>query len=172
MLGGPFYGIPRTLHYLRLPLNVHPFLLHRRPLLTTATPPAHYIYAPSDRFSGYPTGVSGSIIIATRTRPSSTYLPTTQPYLIAAMNLAPPPVSELYVSHEELIVAANIWAGAHDYALNIKRSSKNKRGIKDKIWLKGDRGGKSTSPVGQKRLHADSRVIEFKLKLIARRPTF
>jgi len=44
-------------------------------------------------------------------------------------------VGELYVSHEELIVAANTWAEAHGYALNIKRSSKNKRGIKNKIWL-------------------------------------
>ncbi len=26
------------------------------------------------------------------------------------MDLAPPPVGELYVSHEELIVAANTWA--------------------------------------------------------------
>ncbi len=49
------------------------------------------------------------------------------------MDPPPPPVAELYVSHEELIAAANTWAEAHDYALNIKRSSKNKRGIKDKI---------------------------------------
>jgi len=88
------------------------------------------------------------------------------------MDLAPPPVGELYVNHEELIAAANTWAGAHGYALNIKRSSKNKRGIKDKIWLKRDRGGKSTSPVGRKRLHAGSRLIEFKLEFVARRPTF
>jgi hypothetical protein len=88
------------------------------------------------------------------------------------MDLAPPPVGEIYVSHEELIVAANTWAGAHGYALNIKRSSKNKRGIEDKLWLKCDRGGKSTSPVEQKRLHAGSRLIEFKLEFIARRPIF
>ncbi len=63
-------------------------------------------------------------------------------------------------------------AGAHGYALNIKRSSKNKRGIEDKLWLKSDRGGKSTSPVGQKRVNAGTRLIEFKLEFIARRPTF
>ena len=45
------------------------------------------------------------------------------------MDLAPPPVGELYVSHEELIAAVYTWAGAHGYALNIKRSSKNKRGV-------------------------------------------
>ncbi len=74
------------------------------------------------------------------------------------MDLAPPPVGELYVNHEELIAVANTWAEAHGYALlNIKRSSKNKRGIKDKIWLKCDRDGKNTSSVGQKRLHAGSR---------------
>jgi len=84
------------------------------------------------------------------------------------MDLAPPPVGELYVSHEELIVAANTWAGAHGYALNIKRSNINKRGIKDKIWLKCDRGGKCTSPVGQKRLHAGSRLIECPFKAIAK----
>jgi hypothetical protein len=49
------------------------------------------------------------------------------------MHSAPPSVSELHVRHEELIAAANTWAEAHDYALNIKRSSKNKRRIKDKI---------------------------------------
>jgi hypothetical protein len=49
------------------------------------------------------------------------------------MDLAPPLVGEIYVSYEELIVAANTWAGAHGYALNIKRSSKIKRGIKDKL---------------------------------------
>ncbi len=64
--------------------------------------------------------------------------PTTRPtphsfYLIAAMDLAPPPVGELYVSDKKLIAAANTWAGAHDYALIISRSNKNKRGIKDKI---------------------------------------
>jgi len=83
------------------------------------------------------------------------------------MDLAPPLVGELYVNHEELI-AANTWAGAHAYALNIKRSSKNKRGIKDKIWLKCDRGGKNSSPVGQKRLHAGSRLIECSFKAIAK----
>jgi len=65
-------------------------------------------------------GFSGSIIITTRTRSSSTnhftYPPT---YLIAAMDLAPPPVGELYVNHEELIAAANTWAEAHAYVLNI-----------------------------------------------------
>ncbi len=49
------------------------------------------------------------------------------------MDLAPPPVSELYVSDEKLIVAANTWAEAHDYALIVNRSIKNKRGIKNKI---------------------------------------
>ncbi len=68
------------------------------------------------------------MIITTRTR-SLLYLPTTHPNLIAAMDLAPPPVGELYVNHEELIAAANTWAEAHGYSLNIKRSSKNKRGV-------------------------------------------
>jgi len=84
------------------------------------------------------------------------------------MDLAPPPVGELYVNHEELIAAANTWAGAHAYALNIKRSSKNKRRIKDKIWLKCDRGGKNSSPVEQKRLHVGSRLIECSFKAIAK----
>jgi hypothetical protein len=77
-------------------------------------------------------------------------------------------MGELYVSHEQLIVVVNTWAGAHDYALNIKRSSKNKREIKDKIWLKCDRGDKSTSPVEQKRLHVDLRLIECSFKAIAK----
>ncbi len=84
------------------------------------------------------------------------------------MDLAPPPMGELYVSHEELIVAANTWAEAHGYALNIKRSNINKRRIKDKIWLKCDRGGKCTSSVEQKRLHVDSRLIECLFKAIAK----
>jgi len=54
-------------------------------------------------------------------------------YLIAVMNLASPSMSELYVSHEKLIVAVNTWAEAHDYALNIKRLNINKREIKNKI---------------------------------------
>jgi len=37
------------------------------------------------------------------------------------MDLAPPSVNEFYVNHEEHIAAANTWAEAHDYALNIKR---------------------------------------------------
>ncbi len=49
------------------------------------------------------------------------------------MNLASPSMSELYVSHEKLIVAVNTWAEAHDYALNIKRLNINKREIKNKI---------------------------------------
>jgi hypothetical protein len=84
------------------------------------------------------------------------------------MDLASPPVGELYVNHEELIAAANTWAGAHGYALNVKRSKVNKRGIKDKIWLKCDRGGINASPVGQKRLHAGSRLIECPFKAIAK----
>ncbi len=84
------------------------------------------------------------------------------------MDLASPSVGELYVSHEELIAAANTWAEAHDYALNIKRSSKNKRRIKDKIWLKCDRDDKNTSSVDQKKLHVDSRLIECLFKAIAK----
>jgi len=40
---------------------------------------------------------------------------------------------KLCVSDEKLIAAADTWAETHDYALIVSRSSKNKRGIKDKI---------------------------------------
>jgi hypothetical protein len=158
-------------NFFRLPLNVHPFLLHRRPFLLQLRPFLLHIRPPQIGLAITQLG------LAARNNHNNahtffhqpTILPTYHPpYLIAAMDLAPPSVGELYVSHEELIVAANTWAGAHDYALNIKRSSKNKRGIKDKIWLKCDRGGKCTSPVGQKRLHAGSRLIECPFKAIAK----
>ncbi len=84
------------------------------------------------------------------------------------MDLAPPPVGELCVSDEKLIAAANTWAGARGYALIVSRSNKNKRGIKDKIWLRCDRGGKPGGTAGQKRLHAGSRLIECPFKAIAR----
>ncbi len=84
------------------------------------------------------------------------------------MNLALPPVGELYVSDEKLIAAVNTWAGTHDYALIVSRSNKNKRGIKDRIWLRCDRGGKPGGTDGQKRLHARSRLIECPFKAIAR----
>ena len=84
------------------------------------------------------------------------------------MNLAFSSVSELYVNHEKLFVVANTWAEAHAYALNIKRSSKNKREIKDKIWLKCDEDDKNSSSVEQKRLHVDSRLIECSFKAIAK----
>ena len=144
---------------------------------TKHTPPFYYIDAPHLLHKRPPQiglaatqlGFSGSIIITTRTRSSSTnHFTYPPPYLIAAMDLAPPPVGELYVDHEELFAAANTWAGAHAYALNIKRSSKNKRGIKDKIWLKCDGGGKNSSPAEQKRLHVGSRLIECSFKAIAK----
>ena len=84
------------------------------------------------------------------------------------MNLAFSSVSELYVNHEKLFVVVNTWAEAHAYALNIKRSSKNKREIKDKIWLKCDEDDKNSSSVEQKRLHVDSRLIECSFKAIAK----
>jgi hypothetical protein len=84
------------------------------------------------------------------------------------MNLAFFLMSELYVSHEKLIVVVNTWAEAHDYALNIKRSNINKRRIKNKIWLKCDRDDKCTSSVEQKRLDVDSRLIECFFKAIAK----
>ncbi len=84
------------------------------------------------------------------------------------MDLAPPPVGELYVSDEKLIVATNTWAEAHGYALVVSRSKKNKRGIKDKIWLRCDRGGKPGGTGGQKRLHAGSRLNECLFKAIGK----
>jgi len=44
------------------------------------------------------------------------------------MDLAPPPVGELYVSDEKPIAAANTWAEAHGYALIVSRSNKNQAG--------------------------------------------
>jgi hypothetical protein len=61
------------------------------------------------------------------------------------MDLAPPPVGELYVNHEELIAAANTWAGAHGYAV---------------------------APTALLLLWDFRAPIEFKLESIARRPTF
>ena len=93
-------------------------------------------YTPfSTRSGGYQNRVSGIIFHdTTRTRSSPTTRSTPHSfYLIAATDLAPPPVGELYVSDEKLIAAANTWAGAHGYALIVSRSNKNKRGIKDKI---------------------------------------
>jgi len=84
------------------------------------------------------------------------------------MDLAPPPVGELYVSDEKLIAIANTWAETHGYTLIVSRSNKNKREIDDKIWLKCDRGDKCTSPVGQKRLHVGSRLLECFFKAITK----
>lgn len=127
--------------YFKVTTKHTPLFTTHTPLFTTRTPPP-------DRSSDYSTGFSSLIIITTRTRSQPLYLPTTHPTSSPPW-LAPPSVGELYVSHEKLILAANTWAGAHGYALNIKRSNTNKRGIKDKIWLKCDRGGKYRSPVGQ-----------------------
>ncbi len=55
------------------------------------------------------------------------------------MDLALSSVDELYVGDEKLIAAVNTWTGVYDYALIVSRSNKNKRGIKDKIWLRCDR---------------------------------
>ncbi len=79
-----------------------------------------------------------------------------------------PSVSELCVSDEKLIAAVNTWAEAHDYALIVSRSNKNKREIKNKIWLRCDKNGKPGDTAEQTRLHAGSRLIECFFKAIAR----
>ncbi len=84
------------------------------------------------------------------------------------MNLALSSMSELYVSHEKLIIIINTWAKAHDYTLNIKRLSKNKWEIKNKIWLKCDKDDKCMSSVKQKRLHVDLRLMKCLFKAIAK----
>ncbi len=77
-------------------------------------------------------------------------------------------VNELCVSDEKLIVVVNTWAETHDYTLIVSRLNKNKREIKNKIWLRCDRNDKSDDTVEQTRLHVDSRLIECFFKAIAR----
>jgi hypothetical protein len=76
------------------------------------------------------------------------------------MNLAPPPVGELYVTHHKLIAAVNEHAGLHGYAVVMKRSKKSRKDVICKVTLRCDREGKPNNVVGQKRLHSGSRLIE------------
>ena len=77
------------------------------------------------------------------------------------MDLAPPPGGITDNSEEGLVRQVQEWAGNHGYAVVTARSKKNlKLGIKRKIWLRCDRGGKVVETCGQKRIHGGSRLNE------------
>ena len=87
----------------------------------------------------------------------------------ATMPLAPPPEGESHASLEQLIRSVNQHAGPEGYAVVTARTKNSKLGVKRKAWLRCDRGGKSSGPKGQIRIHAASRRINCPFSLIAKR---
>lgn len=85
------------------------------------------------------------------------------------MPLAPPPEGESHASLEQLIRSVNQHAGPEGYAVVTARTKNSKLGVKRKAWLRCDRGGKSSGPKGQIRIHAASRRINCPFSLIAKR---
>lgn len=85
------------------------------------------------------------------------------------MPLAPPPEGESHASLEQLIRSVNHHAGPEGYAVVTARTKNSKLGVKRKAWLRCDRGGKSSGPKGQIRIHAASRRINCPFSLIAKR---
>lgn len=73
------------------------------------------------------------------------------------MNLLPPP-SDLTAPNGDLLLSlVQDHAKDEGYAVVTKRSQRDKRGEKDKIWLRCSRGGKIREMTGQKRKHETSR---------------
>lgn len=85
------------------------------------------------------------------------------------MNLTAPPEGVLYSSIEAVVRAVNEHAGPEGYAVIIARTKVSKKGVKRKVWLRCDRGGKIREPKGQKRVHGSSRLEDCPFKLTAKR---
>lgn len=89
------------------------------------------------------------------------------------MPLAPPPTGgEGHVSEDLLIEALNKHAGPEGYAVSTARSKKSKKGqgIKNKVYIRCDRGGKP-DPNGKgsgKRLHCSSRRNDCPFSAVAK----
>ena len=74
------------------------------------------------------------------------------------MDLLPPP-SDLSAPSDTLLISLiQEHALKEGYAVVTRRSNRDKRGIKDKIWLRCTRGLKIREPIGQKRKHETSRT--------------
>ena len=74
------------------------------------------------------------------------------------MDLLPPP-SDLSASSDTLLISLiQEHALKQGYAVITKRSNKDKRGEKHKIWLRYTRGGQIRETTGQKRKHGTSRL--------------
>lgn len=85
-----------------------------------------------------------------------------------AMALAPPPAWKVYDSLEDLIKFVNTHASTQGYAVITARSKLSKKGIKRKVHLRCDRGGKSSGPLGRKRQHAGTRMTQCPFSIIAK----
>jgi hypothetical protein len=85
------------------------------------------------------------------------------------MPLAPPAEGESHPTLEQLIWSVNHHAGPEGYAVVTARTKNSKLGVKRKAWLRCDRGGKSSGPRGQIRIHGASRRINCPFSIIAKR---
>jgi hypothetical protein len=85
------------------------------------------------------------------------------------MPLAPPAEGESHPTLEQLIRSVNHHAGPEGYAVVTARTKNSKLGVKRKAWLRCDRGGKSSGPRGQIRIHGASRRINCPFSIIAKR---
>lgn len=82
------------------------------------------------------------------------------------MVLLPPP-SDLTASNFTLLISLiQAHAKEEGYAVVVKRSNKDKRQEKDKIWLHCTRGGKIRTTTGKKRKHGTSRRNNCPFELI------
>ena len=92
------------------------------------------------------------------------------------MDLLPPPSDLSASSDTHLISLIQEHALKNGYAVITKRSNKDKRGEKDKIWLRCSCSGKIREVTGQKRKHGTSRLnacpFECILKLDKKKDTW
>jgi hypothetical protein len=88
--------------------------------------------------------------------------------VVATMQLTSPPEGSTFDTLKDLIKFVNTHADSQGYAVVIARFKTSKKGIKRKAFLRCDRGGKSLGPLGRKRQHTDTRLIQCPFSIIAK----
>ena len=82
------------------------------------------------------------------------------------MGFLPPPSDLTASNHTLLLSLAQEHALKEGYAVITKRSTKDKKGEKNKIWLRCTRGGKIRETAGKKGKHGTSRFNKCPFKCI------
>lgn len=85
------------------------------------------------------------------------------------MSLASPSDDQIFFTLEDLIISVNTHVGPEGYAVVTARSKKSELGIKRKVWLRCDRGGRNRVSRERDRRHINTRIIDCQFKVTALR---